>query len=565
VNTRRSKDVAPGRSYTRDVVTCPPCGKENSRPAKFCLSCGSSLSKSIPTAREQRKVVTLLFCDITGSTELGETLDPETLSAVGAEPLPPLELKGKSEPFPAWRLLTVLPDVSAVMGRSETPFVGREREVALLEGAFAATVAEQSCRVVTVLGEPGIGKSRLACEFVALLEKRVRVLVGRCLPYGEGITYWPLVDVVKQLGGSDPRPTLADLLAGEENAELIAELVVAALGRSEHERSTDETHWAVRRLFETLAREQSLLVVLEDLHWAEPTFLDLVEYVSRFSAEAPILVLALARPELLESRPWWATVGQNAELVFLEPLGQAEIETLIERVAGETEIAEPVRARIVEVAEGNPLFVEQLLAMLAEGARDDLAVPPTVQALLAARIDRLGAGERAVIERASVEGRGFHRGAVAELLPAGERGYAGGRLLTLVRKGLIGPGRAEFPEDDGFRFAHALIRDAAYESIPKALRADLHERFAAWLEGKARERAPEYEEVLGYHLEQAYHYRVELGSVEQRDRELGARAADKLASAARRARARGDYPAAVNLLIVRFCSSAPISRSDATC
>jgi class 3 adenylate cyclase len=331
------------------------------------------------------------------------------------EPVEELALKGKTQPVSAWRLLSVLPDIPGFARPLATPFIGREQELAALEAAFERTAAERCCELVTVLGEPGIGKSRLLREFAAAAGGRARVLVGRCLPYGEGITYWPLVDIIREVAGGEPRAVVSALLANDENAELVAELVAATVGASEGTGSTDEIHWAVRKLLEALARERELVVVLEDLHWAEATFLDVLEYVAGSSARGPILLVASSRPELLETRPSWATAGLTSELVSLEPLDEPEIETMIDRLAEAHELPVAVRARIIAVAEGNPLFIEQLLAMWAEAEGHELAIPPTIQAVLAARIDRLEAGERAVIERASVEGRSFHRRAVEEL------------------------------------------------------------------------------------------------------------------------------------------------------
>jgi tetratricopeptide (TPR) repeat protein len=372
-------------------------------------------------------------------------------------------------------------------------------------------------------------------------------VIGRCLPYGEGLTYRPLVEIVEQIAGGEPHAIVTKLMANEENTERIAELIASLPELSEGRGSSDETHWAVRRLFESFARERPLLVVLEDLHWAHPSLLDFVEYVFHFSADAPIVFVAVARTDLLETRPAWATTRPGSELVSLEPLGEPDIETLIDGLAHAHELPPPMRARILEVAEGNPLFVEQLLAMWTEGGGDELAIPPTIQAVLAARIDRLALGERAVIEAASVEGRGFHRGAVTELLPEAARARAGADLLSLVHKGLIRADRAEILGEDAFRFAHVLIRDAAYGSIPKALRSDLHRRYADWLERTVGERAVEYEEIVGFHLEQAYRYRIELGQIDNRALDLATRAVDTLASVGRRAVARGDFPAAVNL------------------
>jgi class 3 adenylate cyclase/tetratricopeptide (TPR) repeat protein len=468
--------------------------------------------------------------------------------AIRVEAVNPLALKGKAEPVRAWRLLEVLPDVPAFTRPIRAPFIGRERELGELEGAFARVVGERTCRLATVLGPPGIGKSRLGRELVSTVGERARVLVGRCIPYGDGITYWPLAEIVQQLAGRNPR-RIAQLLADDESAELIAERIAGAVGLAEAEGRSEEIAWAVRKLFEALSRESPLVVVLDDIHWAEPTFLDLIEYLVGFTA-GPVLLLALARPDLLDERASWATPRPNASTIFLEPLSEEEAGALIAKVGSGTGLTESPRRRIAEASEGNPLFVEQLLAFQAENgsADEELVVPPTIQALLAARIDRLGPGERAVVERASVEGRSFHRGAVSALLPEGARAAVGGDLMSLVRKELIRPDRAEFAGDDGFRFVHVLVQDAAYASMAKELRAELHEGYAGWLEAAASGRMGEYEEILGYHLEQAYRYRAELGPIDHRGRELGRRAAERLAAAAERANYRGDAPAQANLL-----------------
>jgi class 3 adenylate cyclase/tetratricopeptide (TPR) repeat protein len=459
------------------------------------------------------------------------------------EPVHELTLKGKAQPVSAWRLISILPDVPAFTRPIATPFVGRQDELAALEAAFDRAASTSRCEHVTVFGPPGIGKSRLLREAVAALGTRARVVVGRCLPYGEGITYWPLVDIVREIAGHEPRPRLVEILSPDEDAELVADAVSAAVGASEHGGATDEMHWAIRTFFEALARDRPLVVVLEDLHWAEPRFLDLVEYVAGFSRERPILLLGSARPELLESRPTWTSLT-------LEPLAELDVDTLVDALLESRTFPGPTRVRVLEAAEGNPLFIEQLLALQAEDLGEDgeLVVPPTLRALLAARIDRLEAADRAVIERAAVEGRSFHRGAVAELLPRADQHDVGARLLALVRKELIRPDRSEFPGDDGFRFAHMLIRDAAYESTTKELRAQLHERYADWLEEKAADHVHEYEELLGYHLEQAYRYRRELAPLDRQALVLARRAAARLASAGRRAPMLGDGPGAAALL-----------------
>ena len=479
-------------------------------------------------------------------------LGPETYrlvrEAVRAERAEPLTLKGKTEQVPAWRLVEVLHDAPSLSRRLETPFVGREGELGELMDALKRVESGGTCRIVTVLGPPGIGKSRLTHEFVTSVGERARVVVGRCLPYGKGITYWPLAEIVKQIGGDSPRPALAELVADDESAELIVDWIAGAVGLGESDARTEEIFWAVRKLIEALGRDRPLIVVIDDLHWAEPTFLDLIEYVGGFTSGA-VLLLCLARSDLLEVRPSWGAPRANSTAILLEPLSPKDSEALIASQRRHV-VSESLRARIVEASEGNPLFVEQMLALQDEnrGSGGELVIPPTIHALLGARIDRLAPEERRVIEPASVEGRLFHRGAVSALLRDGEAGGLSTQLMTLVRKELIAPGRSDFPGDDGFRFAHGLVRDAAYRAIPKGSRADLHERFAAWLEEKAAERRSEYELILGYHLERAYRYRVELGPIGDRERELARRAAEFLAAGGRRALRRGDLPATVKLL-----------------
>jgi class 3 adenylate cyclase/tetratricopeptide (TPR) repeat protein len=467
--------------------------------------------------------------------------------AIRVEAVEPLALRGKAEPVPAWRLLEVLPDAPAFTRPIRAPFIGRDTELAELEEAFARALEERSCHLVTVLGPPGIGKSRLARELVAAVGDRARVVVGRCVPYGEGITYWPLTEIVDQVAGRDPAG-IAELVAGSESPELVAERIAGAVGLVEAEGRSEEIAWAVRKLFEALSRESPLVVVLDDIHWAEPTFLDLIEYLAGFTA-GPVLLLALTRPDLLDERSSWTVHRPNASTVFLEPLSEDEAEELIEK-AGGVDLSDSALRRIAEASAGNPLFVEQLLAFQADDRSSDgeLVVPPTIQALLAARIDRLGPAERTVIERGSVEGRSFHRGAVSALLPETARASLGGDLVALVRKELIRPDRAEFAGDDAYRFVHVLVQDAAYAAMAKELRAELHERHAAWLQHAAGERLAEYEEILGYHLEQAYRYRAELGSVDDHGRALGQQAAERLARGAERAEARGDLAARANLL-----------------
>jgi len=486
-----------------------------------------------------------------GEILIGEATRRLVHYAVRVEPIGPLSLKGKEDGVLSWRLLEVFADAPAFARRLDSPLVGRRAELAQVREAFERTVQERTAYVFTLLGPAGIGKSRLASELAASLAEVASVLTGRCLPYGDGITFWPLVEIVRELVGEneDPRPAIARLVAGEDAADAIAERIAAALGRSHEAASAEETFWAVRKLFEALAQDRPLVVVFEDVHWAEPTFLAMVEHVADWSRDAPIFLLCLARPELLEERPRWAGGKLNATSILLGRLTDTESGILIDQLRGKQAFPAAARTKIAAAAEGNPLFVEQMVAMVAEGgSAREVEVPPTIQALLAARLDRLDADERTVIERASVIGKRFWAAAVAGLLDEGARSGVTGNLQRLVRKELIASERSVVPGEEGYRFRHLLIRDAAYGGIPKETRADLHERFARMIEERAGAGVVEVEEILGYHLEQAFRYRAELGPADEHARTLAGKAAERLGAAGRRALARGDATAAAKLL-----------------
>ena len=440
---------------------------------------------------------------------------------------------------PAWRLRELRDPASAPARAPRTPFVARAGELAALRAALRDALAASACRMVTVVGLPGIGKSRLVAELAAGVRDAATVVVGRCVPYGEGITYRPVAELVRQLAGGDPERRLPELLPGDDAAATIAGHVlgVGQAGAAQ----PDEIAAAIRRLLERAARDRPLVVVVEDVHWAEPTLLDLLEYVAAFSSGAPLLLVCVARPELLDAHPRWAAPQPDRALLVLEPLSGDDAAELVRGLAAEA-LGRHAAERIVERAEGNPLFLEQLVAAQAESGTETL--PPSLHAVLAARIDRLEPGERGVLASASVEGRTFHRGALAELVPAEERADLDRHLVALVRKRLIRADRPELAGDDAFRFAHALVREAAYEGTPKHDRAELHERLADWLATRRDAR----DEVVGHHLAQACGYRAELGRPRERDGALAAAAAQRLRAGARAALDRGDLPAAARLL-----------------
>ena len=632
------------------MQVCPSCGVENRDEAHFCDVCGAALAAE--PARESRKTVTVLFCDVTGSTALGEWIDPESLrnvmaryfetakeaierhggtvekfigdavmavfgvpvvheddalravraaddlrsaliplneeleerfqtrlqlrtgvntgevvtgteerlatgdavnvaarleqaaqpgeillgeetlrlvrGAVEAEALAPVEAKGKSEPLAAFRLVSV--DRRPAPRTHAGPMVGRERQRHLLEEAFANVAADRTCQLFTVLGTAGVGKSRLVSEFLGGLDGAT-VVSGRCLSYGDGISYFPVTEVAIQLkADAAEHPGLAPILGDDEATS-----------------SPDEIAWAFRKLLEARAAKRPVVVVFDDIHWGEPTFLDLVEHVADFSRDAPILLLCMARPELLDRRESWGGGKLNATNLLLEPLGSDEAAELLTSLVPEN-VEGKLRARILEAAGGNPLFVEEMVAMVVElragnGDVAEITVPPTIQALLAARLDQLDPHERVVLERGAVEGNIFHRGVVEALAP--EEREVARRLMSLVRKELVRPDRAQLAGDDAFRFRHLLIRDAAYDALPKAERADLHESFAGWLEQHGAELV-EVDEILGYHLEQAWRYRTELGSPADPALMLAAR--ERLKAAARRGMLREDFTAVQRLI-----------------
>ena len=460
-----------------------------------------------------------------GEILIGETTYRLVSNAVLAEPVEPLTLKGKAQPVAAWGLLGVVEGAPPFPRRLDTPIVGREDELARLREEFEAAVNDRRCRLATIVGPAGIGKSRLGTELVRSLTDQATTLFGRCLPYGEGITYWPLRGIVRGVVGHLSPERIAQRLESADDAVRIAELVADAVGAAEAPGASEETFWAIRRFLEHLARERPLIVGLDELQWAEPTLLDLIEYLVGWTADAPILLLGLGRPELAERRPSWPVT------ISLGPLSASDTE----RLADALSVPAEERSRITAAAEGNPLFLEQLLALEQEGRAE--TIPPSIHAILAARLDRLEPGERGVLERAAVIGREFTRGAVSAL--SGEQSV-GPTLLALVRRDLIEPDLLPADGDDGFRFRHALIRDAAYLGLAKETRAELHHEHADRLGS-----AGELDELVGYHLEQAFRYRQELG---QADAELATASGERLARAGRRAVRRGDLPAAVGLL-----------------
>jgi class 3 adenylate cyclase/tetratricopeptide (TPR) repeat protein len=678
------------------MIRCENCGEENPERARFCLSCGTALNPATQAQHALRKTVTIVFADVTGSTALGERLDPESLrhlmsryfeaarsvmerhggtvekfigdavmavfgipvlheddalravraaadlrdavatlsvelvkergfefavrigvntgevvvgdpsgsqtlvtgdavnvaarleqaakpgevllggpthrlvrDAVTVEPIAAMTLKGKTDAVPAFRLVTVSAEGAGHARRLDAPLIGRQRELMLLAQAFERAVEENAAHLFTLLGPPGVGKSRLVNEFLTEHRERATVYEGRCLPYGDGITYWPMREVVRQAAEiSDADAPMAatakirGLISGHERADRITEQIAGAIGLGEVAGTPEEVAWAFRKLMEARAAESPLILVIDDIQWAEPTFLDLLEHIADSSRAAPILLLCLARADLIDLRPSWGGGKLNATTILLEPLTADQSRQLVDALLGDAGIGPALADRVAAAAEGNPLFVEELLAMLVDdgiiqrtddgwtvaGDLSNLLVPPTVSALLAARLDRLSESERDVIGRAAVVGKVFEEAAVAELSAANVRPSVQRNLLALVRKELIRPDHSS-PDDDVYRFRHLLIRDAAYAALSKELRAELHAGFADWLVSAAGERSGEYDEIVAYHLEQAHLYRAELSPGSGEAEGLRQRAVELLTALGRRAYGRNDMRSAQSIIL----------------
>ena len=674
------------------MVKCPGCGEDNPPKFRLCGYCGTPLAPTaVLPAHEVRKTVTIVFCDLKGSTALGERLDAEALhevkeryfkamaaeiarhggkiekyigdaimavfglpraheddalravraaagmrsalvrvnqdlgarygvtlanrtgvntgevvanddpnanqklatgdavnvaarleqaapqdqillgeltyrlvrDAVDVEPVEPLELKGKAMPLAAYRLVAAH-GLDGNLRRQDTPLVGRDAELGTLETVYRDACERNAARLITVIGHAGAGKSRLLAEFMDRRGGQACILRGRCLPYGDGITYWPLRGIVGEAAGiredDAPDAARAKLLACAGDAA-VADRLASAVGLSAAAFPLHEVNWAARKFLERLAANAPVVAFVDDIHWAEPAFLDLLEHVLDTAAGVPLLLLATARHDLLEERPQWAERAGATRLV-LGPLSEAASARVVENLLGSSGLPADVVARIVAAAEGNPLFIEQMLSMLLDAdvlrevdghwvrgeGGDAVAVPPTIHALLEARLDKLGREERVAVEPAAVIGLEFAQPALESLAPEAIRPAMSTHLRSLTRKQFIDLA-ARRDAEPIYRFHHQLVRDTVYNGLLKRTRATLHINFVRWADqvNAGRDRAREFQEILGYHLEQAHHYLAELGPLDEQGVAVGADAAARLSLAGKRAFARGDSHAAANL------------------
>ena len=495
---------------------------------------------------------------------LGEVTYRLVRDAVEVAPVEPLELKGKTQRVPAWRLVSAR-GIDGLSRRHDRPIVGRDVELATLRDVFQQVSETRTARLVTVVGDAGAGKTRLVREVMVRIAVGARVVTGRCLPYGHGITFWPLLMMIRHAANildADSPEEAVEKLRAQVGDDEVADRLAGAAGLSAATYPLHEINWAARKFLERLAADGPVVALVDDIHWAETALLELITHVLETASSAPILLLATARHDLFEKLPDWS-VGESAHRIVLQPLSDEASAQVVANFFGATDLPADVVARIVGAAGGNPLYAEQMLSMLLDNGalrREDgrwvrvqptseIDIPPTIQALLEARLDQLGRAERGVVDPASVVGVEFPQSAVEHLLPDALRPTMVDHLRALEHKQFVHSGAR--PDGDLFyRFHHHLVRETVYNGLLKRVRAQLHMAFVEWADrvNADRDRALEFEEILGYHLEQAYRYLRELGPLDAKGVAVGAEGSKRLTSAGRRAAARGDMNAATNLL-----------------
>jgi class 3 adenylate cyclase/tetratricopeptide (TPR) repeat protein len=475
-----------------------------------------------------------------GEIVLGPTVRRLTAGTVEVEDAGPVEIKGRPDPLWTWRALRPVdapPPVAAAW------FVGRDEEVELLQNALARASRDRRAHLVTVFGEPGIGKSRLVREFTEGAE-RVTVLRGRALPYGEGVSYWPLASMIKDSAGitdDAPASEAFERLRISCESEAVADLLAVALGvlgAAEDGRSAGELTWAVTIWAERLAEAQPLVLVFEDVHWGDDALLDVIEHLARTLRDSAVLLVCVARPDLLDSRPMWGGGNPRAVAIELGPLSTEESSELADALLANAEIPPGQRALALEKAEGNPLFLEETARMLADDEGVVLKrIPDSIQALIAARIDTLDSADKRLLQRAALVGRVFWRGALDALSPGVD--VAAGLDRLLEREFVAPEVHSSISGERAFRFTHGLIREVAHATVSKGERAEDHRRVAEWVAVRAPD---ELADIYAHHLERAAALTAELeGSVPP---DLAHDAAAALEGAGRRSLRRSSFAVA---------------------
>ena len=425
------------------------------------------------------------------------------------ERLEPVQVKGKSQPLAIYRPLRPRARFGSDVTRTHTsPLVGRELEKPLLIGTFERAAQQQSCQLVTIVGEPGVGKSRLCMELFAYVEERpglVRWRQGRCLPYGDGISFWALGEIVKAESGiletdapEEAGAKLERALASNisDRSWLLARLG-PLVGVGGEPASQEESFTAWRRFLEGLAADGPAVVVFEDLHWADPALLSFLEHLADWAEGVPLLVLCTARPELHEQHPTWAAGLRNSTTINLPPLTDRETAALVSALLERAVLPVETQQQLLERAGGNPLYAEEFVRLLADRGQDG-EVPESVQALIAARLDTLTPERKGLLQDAAVMGKTFWAGALAT--DGRERSEVEQALHELSRKELVRPARGSSMQgEQEYGFWHGLVRDVCYSQIPRAGRAARHQAVAAWLEDKAGGRAEDLADVLAHH------------------------------------------------------------------
>jgi predicted ATPase/class 3 adenylate cyclase len=462
------------------------------------------------------------------------------------EVLEPVAVKGKTAPLAIFRPLQARARFGTDVTRTHTtPLVGRELEKPLLIGTFERAAQQRSCQLVTVLGEPGVGKSRLCAELFAYVEDRpglVRWRQGRCLPYGEGILFWALGEIVKAECGILETDTPAQAAAKLEQAVAeddsdrawVVGRLAPLVGAPAEPATQDESFAAWRRFCEGLAAERTTVLVFEDLHWADPALLAFLEHLADWAEGVPLLLLCTARPELYERHPTFGATARNAQRINLSPLSDTETAQLVSALLERAVLPADTQQALLERAGGNPLYAEEFVRLLSDRGAEDVEVPDSVQALIAARLDTLAAERKGLLQDASVLGKVFWAGALAAM---GDRDPAvvEQALHELARKELIRPARSSSMEGEHeYGFWHVLVRDVCYGQIPRAARAARHQAAAAWIEEQAGGRAEDLADVLAHHYQAALALNRAAG-IDAQAEELQTKAVRYLALAGERA------------------------------